>query len=68
MTDQETARSLDHCAEILSHMARVYRGEAQDLTGRGMHAIFFGALERALDVKVVQRGRWEEMLKQTEEE
>lgn len=60
-TDPDPAK-VHHSACMLLHYASVLRGDEQDLTGRGVHAIFVTSLEHALGVKVITKEQWQSFL------
>lgn len=62
MDDRECAEKLDRCADQLINIARVYRGEAEDLTSYGAWNIFCAWLEDAMNVKVITKEQWDSFI------
>ncbi len=53
MNNTERAAEIEEIAEMMSHYAKILRGEVQDLTGLGHWRIMCDHLERVMNVKVI---------------
>ena len=54
-----TANELDLIAESFKHLANIYRGVSQDLTGFGQWRILCHQIERVMDCKIITQHQYE---------